>query len=51
MSRILVTGCNGQLGSEIRELEREYAQYSFFFTDIHNLDLTDHKGVKALYKG
>ncbi len=45
MTKILVTGCNGQLGSEIRELEKEYGQYSFFFTDIHNLDLTNHKGV------
>jgi dTDP-4-dehydrorhamnose reductase len=46
MAKILVTGCKGQLGSEIQELEKEYAQYSFFFTDIHNLDLTDHKAVK-----
>ena len=46
MSKILVTGCRGQLGSEIQELEKEYAQYSFLFTDIHNLDLTDHKGVR-----
>ena len=47
MSRILVTGANGQLGSEIRELESVYGQYTFFFTDIHNLDLTDHEGVKS----
>jgi len=46
MTRILITGAKGQLGSEIQELEKEYAKYSFFFTDIHNLDLTDDKAVK-----
>ena len=28
---ILVTGSNGQLGSEIKELSKEY-DYNFFFT-------------------
>lgn len=43
---ILVTGANGQLGSEIRELATEYPGYNFVFTDVHNLDLTDHEAVK-----
>lgn len=46
MNKVLVTGANGQLGSEIQELKSEYANYAFFFTDIHNLDLTDHKAVR-----
>ncbi|MBT8269957.1 MAG: dTDP-4-dehydrorhamnose reductase [Bacteroidia bacterium] len=47
---ILVTGCNGQLGSEIRELEAEFPQFRFVFTDVHNLDLIDYKAVKSFIK-
>ena len=47
MYNILVTGANGQLGSEIRALEADYRDYDFYFTDIHNLDLTKHSAVKA----
>ena len=47
MNNILVTGANGQLGSEIRELETSYKDSQFYFTDIHNLDLTNHRAVKA----
>ncbi len=37
---ILITGSNGQLGSEIRELVAAYPGFHFFATDIQDLDLT-----------
>lgn len=40
MSNILVTGANGQLGSEIRELSTDYT-YRFYFVDKIELDITD----------
>ena len=45
MINILVTGSNGQLGSEIRERSSGYA-YNFYFTDSSILDITDFKKVK-----
>ena len=45
MTNILVTGSNGQLGSEIRELSSNY-DYSFFFTDREVLDITNQEEVK-----
>ena len=44
MTNVLVTGSNGQLGSEIRELSSKYA-YKFFFTDRESLDITDKEEV------
>jgi dTDP-4-dehydrorhamnose reductase len=41
MSKILVTGSNGQLGSEIRELSSQYPQYTFAFADHATLDLSN----------
>jgi dTDP-4-dehydrorhamnose reductase len=46
MYNILVTGANGQLGSEIRDLEAVYPTYNFIFTDRDNLDITEHKAVE-----
>jgi len=40
MSNILVTGANGQLGSEIKELSNDYTA-NYFFTDRDSLDITD----------
>ncbi len=37
---LLVTGSQGQLGSELQALEKEYPQYTFFFTDLKELDIT-----------
>lgn len=50
--KILVTGCNGQLGSELRNvLEAEMPGITTYI-DIHDLDLTDAEGVKSyLQKG
>ncbi len=40
MLNILVTGCNGQLGNEIRVLSGNYVDYHFIFTDVAELDIT-----------
>ncbi|MDF1882596.1 dTDP-4-dehydrorhamnose reductase [Sulfurimonas sp. SAG-AH-194-C21] len=45
MSNILVTGSNGQLGSELRELSKEYA-YNFYFTDRETLDISNANAIK-----
>ena len=39
--KILVTGSNGQLGSEIRDLANKYNKFDFFFRDLPNLDICD----------
>ncbi len=45
--KILVTGANGQLGSEIRERSVQFPAFRFIFTDINELDITDWKAVDA----
>ena len=47
MNNILVTGGNGQLGSELREIAPNYKDYNFLFTDVKNLDITNHTAVAA----
>ncbi len=37
--RVLITGSNGQLGSEIRELSRSYNMVNFIFKDLPDLDI------------
>ena len=39
MKNILVTGCNGQLGSELHNLASKYPKINFFFKD-KALDIT-----------
>ncbi|MBN2664437.1 MAG: dTDP-4-dehydrorhamnose reductase [Bacteroidales bacterium] len=41
MQNILVTGANGQLGSEIKNIKNKFNNYSFIFTDIEELDITN----------
>ncbi|WP_243347549.1 dTDP-4-dehydrorhamnose reductase [Parabacteroides sp. FAFU027] len=45
MSKILVTGANGQLGSELQELSAKYPQFTFLFTDVDALDICDKEAV------
>ncbi len=47
MANILVTGANGQVGSEIRELAPEYKGDTFFFTDRETLDITNKESVES----
>lgn len=42
---ILVTGSNGQLGTEMRNLSVQYPNHTYFFTDIAELDITDRAAV------
>jgi dTDP-4-dehydrorhamnose reductase len=45
MAVILVTGANGQLGSELNVASKNYYGYDFIFTDIDTLDLSDQSGT------
>ncbi|WP_373036171.1 dTDP-4-dehydrorhamnose reductase [Sulfurimonas sp.] len=45
MNKILVTGSNGQVGSELRELASAYP-YDFFFTDRDSLDITNEQSIR-----
>jgi dTDP-4-dehydrorhamnose reductase len=47
MPTLLVTGANGQLGSELRDLAYSLPQHRFVFTDVGELDLTDGPAVQA----
>lgn len=42
---ILVTGSNGQVGSEIKELSKDYP-YNFFFTTRDNIDITSKDDIR-----
>lgn len=49
--KILVTGANGQLGTELRVLAPEFPGHSFLFTDVAELDITSEKDVEAFMSG
>ena len=43
--KILITGCNGQLGNEIQLLEKQHPQHTFFNTDVAELDITNPEAI------
>ena len=45
--KILITGANGQLGNELRELLEEKIPGQTIYTDREELDLTDAKAVET----
>jgi len=45
MTNILITGSNGQLGSDIKELSSNY-EYNFFFTNRDTLDISNEIDIK-----
>ena len=46
---ILVTGANGQLGNEMRNVSRESSD-NYIFTDLEELDITDFAAVTSFMK-
>lgn len=49
-STILVTGSNGQLGSEIKNLAAKYPGYDFLFTTRAELPIEDAEAVKNYFE-
>lgn len=47
--KVLVTGSNGQLGSELQLLSRELPGIEFLFTDLDELDITDRASVENTF--
>ena len=47
---ILVTGSNGQLGSEIKDLAKHYKYFNFFFMDLPELDICNSKQLDIFFK-
>ena len=45
--KVLVTGCNGQLGHEMRNILEKEMPGKTIYTDIKELDLTDGDAVKS----
>jgi len=49
MASILVTGANGQLGSEIKKLSSRY-ENSYFFTDRESLDISSKEALREFFQ-
>nr|WP_315217659.1 dTDP-4-dehydrorhamnose reductase [uncultured Flavobacterium sp.] len=50
MKKILVTGANGQLGSEIKVLAQQYPKFDFIFTDIEDFPLDQSEVIISNFK-
>lgn len=48
--KILVTGSNGQLGRSIQERSLLYPEFSFDFTDVDQLDITNKSALELYLK-
>ena len=46
---ILVTGCKGQLGTELQKIAANDALHHWIFTDVDTLDICDKAAVKACF--
>ncbi len=49
MTKILVTGASGQLGSELQKISGNYPSIKFFFTDVQTLDITDINKLELFF--
>jgi dTDP-4-dehydrorhamnose reductase len=49
-NKILVTGSNGQLGSELKDLTSSYPQYQFLFFDREQLPVNSASAVEKIFQ-
>ena len=47
MTKLLITGANGQLGSEIKKIAGDFPELESLFTDVAELDITHPEKVAA----
>lgn len=47
---ILVTGANGQLGSELKVLASNYANFEFIFADLPDFDLLNQQSLSRFFE-
>ncbi|MBP7274121.1 MAG: dTDP-4-dehydrorhamnose reductase [Saprospiraceae bacterium] len=47
---ILVTGANGQLGSELQNIYKQYEHFTFLFSDFETLNIVSKKRVFAFFE-
>lgn len=50
MAKVLITGSNGQLGSEIKKIAATFPELEFAFTDVAELDITNSDKVSAFFE-
>ena len=46
---ILVTGCKGQLGTELQKIANDDKQHHWVFTDVDTLDICDKEAVEQCF--
>lgn len=49
MAKILVTGSNGQLGSELQVIAKQNPQHEYVFVDVDDLDITESDTVDTFF--
>ncbi|MDL2256994.1 dTDP-4-dehydrorhamnose reductase [Bacteroidales bacterium OttesenSCG-928-I14] len=47
MTNVLITGANGQLGSDLQKISNLYPRFRFIPTDIETLDLTNQEQINS----
>ena len=50
MKNVLITGANGQLGNEMQVLSEANKEYTYFFTDVAELDICNEQAVMDFVK-
>lgn len=48
MMNIIVTGANGQLGNQLKQLSSGYPGFNFIFTDLPEVDITSEHAVNEI---
>ncbi len=49
-NKVLITGCQGQLGLSLRKFADDFPQYEFIYTDKEDLDITDNSALEYFFE-